>query len=857
MLFLKGSRSSLTIGGKFFTASAVALAGVLLTFLLANPVQAQNKINTIAGGGTVNPNPLSDDIPGPTAVVEDASGNLYIAPPNSQYILEWQASTGQMIVFAGTGYISDHHQPGIATTSPLWSPSALAIDSHGNVYIADTGNNAIKEVSPSGELTTIVGTTKPCGGGKCGDNGPAILAQLNGPSGVALDSSGNIYVADTNDNRVRCVIMVAEGCGSGSAVGDIVNYVGTVGAACPSSTSACGDGGKANVSLLNNPIGVSVASNGYLYIADNQDNRIREVGAQRIITTIAGTGNLCAPSTAACGDGGAATSANLGFPRGVWVDSLNNVYIADNRSQRLRLVTHKTNIITTLAGTGVKGFAGDGGEPVNAELSSPAGVFVDASGNVFVADTGNQRIRKITGGSTGVISTIIGGGSGGDGGAPNGTYALLSNPYAVAVDSSNNYYIADTSDNRIRVVNTQPGPITVASVLIPAGTIATVAGSGNAGYTGDGGAALSATFNSPYGIAVDGSGNIYVADSLNHVVREVNGATGTINTFAPSANWITPTAVAVDAQRNVFVADAAGNQIYEVSGGVATVVAGNGTPGYLGDGSPATLAELDDPFGVAVDTSDDIYIADSQNDVIRCVLGAIGGCGDSGHKYAVGDIITYAYTGGATFSGDGGLAVNASRSNPTEVAVDAAGNLFVGGGDDYLVQRVDLATGIIVTVVGIDTEPYFYGFFGDGYAAVKSHINATGLTIDGNENLLIADTGNNRIQEVPMVPATTMSPTSLTFPNTTIGQTSAPMTVTVQNTGANDLSFTSIVATTHYTQTNNCPISPASLAPSQSCTITVTFSPTTTNTVHGKITLTDNGYGSPQGISLTGTGVEP
>jgi len=810
----------------------------LLAFVVSANGQTPNIINTVAGGGTVNSSPASADIPGPTSLIEDAQGNVYVTAPFSEYVFE--LSGGVVTQFTGVGYIADHAKPGQAKTEPMWNAYSLAIDKLGNIYLADTGNNSVRKITPSGEFSTIAGVSKPCYQGRCGDNGPATSAKLNAPQGVAVDFAGNVYIADTGDNRVRVI----------KTDGNIYPFAGNYNvASCSSPTSPCGDGGPGPKASLNAPIGLAVDSKNNVYIADSGDNRIRVMNVKtRIINAFAGSGNSCAPSTNPCGDGGSALQANLGAPRGVSVDKAFNVYIADTRDNRIRVVTSGT--INTFAGTGIHGFQGDGGSPASAQLAGPNGVLVDGAGNVFIADTGNQRVREVT---AGVIQTIFGGGNGGDGAGA--TAAQLADPYGVALDSSNNYYIADTVNNRIREVS--------------GGNIQTVAGNGLNGYSGDGGAATSAELNSPLGLAVDGSGNIFIADTNNRVVREVSG--GNITTFAGTgapcnpptggcgdggaavdAKLTAPSTVAVDSNGNVFIADPSSEKVREVSNGIINTFAGTGNAGRSGDGGPATAAELKNPSGVAVDASDNVYIADAGNNVIRCVLGAVGGCGDVQHTYAVGDIITYAYNGAIMFQGDGGLAINASRWNPTHVAVDSRGNLFIGGGNDEVVQRVDLATGIIVTVAGNDTTAYFYGFSGDGGLATKAHIDNAGLAIDSNESLYIADAGNNRIREVAhMVPVATLSAKVLNFGDETVGQQSAPMTVTLTNTGSDDLSLTSITTTGDFAETNQCA---TMLAPSQSCTISVTFTPTKKGARTGQLKVTDNAPLSPQTVKLEGTG---
>jgi hypothetical protein len=828
-----------------------ALLPSVLTCLLtmAPNVLGQNKIATVAGGGKVNTSPLLADIPGPTAAITDASGNLYAAAPFSQYVFE-MSTGGSVTQFAGTGIIAYFGTPGPANQRSLWNPYALAIDTKGNIYIADSGNNTIRKVDTAGTLTTIAGTSKPCDGTQCGDGGAPKAAELNDPEGVAVDAAGNIYIADTGDNRIREIPARSE---------KIVAFAGNWNnAICNNPTAPCGDGGSAvNANLGYGPVGVAVDNQGNVYIADTGDNRVRVVNTKtQIINAFAGNGNQCTPIWGACGDTGSALSANMGPPRGLGVDASGNVYIADTKDNRIRLVSGGN--ITTFAGTvGAHnhGFGGDGGSPTSALLAAPNGVFVDKSGNVYISDTGNQRIRKV---AANVINTILGGGNGGDGAAA--TAAQLANPFAVALDTSGNYYIADTANNRIREVS--------------GGNISTVAGTGDANYSGDNGPAINATLNAPEGVALDTSGDMYIADSLNRMVREVTS--GTITPFAgnglscsPStgncgdggvainANLSNPTTVAVDSQGNVFIADPPTHRIREVSNGTITTIAGTGSCGYKGDGGLATAAELCSPVGVTVDANDNVYIADSGNNVVRCVLGILGGCGDTANKYAVGDIMTYAYTGKEDFfqKEDGGLAIDANRWNATEVALDAADNLFVGGGNDSLVQRIDLASGIIVTVAGNDSQWWWYGFKGDGKLATTARVDNAGLTIDSNEDLFIADNGNNRIREVEdLVAVVTLTPNSINFGNVTVGDTSPPQTVTLQNTGSNDLSITSIAATGDFAQTNTCPTGATMLAPSVSCTITVTFTPTQQGLLKGLIKVTDNAFKSPQTVKLEGTG---
>ena len=323
-----------------------------------------------------------------------------------------------------------------------------------------------------------------------------------------------------------------------------------------------GDGAPAASAEFSYPTSVAVDSSGNLYIVDADNNRIRKVTASSgIITTVAGNG-----TAGYSGDGGAATSAELDTPFGVAVDASGNIYIVDVNNDRIRKVTASTGIITTVAGNGTWGYSGDGGAATSAELFSPLGVAVDASGNIYIADSGNNRIRKVTA-STGIITTVAGNGTGGySGDSGVATSAELNSPFGVAVDASGNIYIVDSGNNRIRKMTASTGIIT------------TVAGNGTGGYSGDSGVATSAELNSPYGVAVDASGNIYIADTYNLVIRTVTASTGII-----------------------------------------TTVAGNGTAGSSGDGGAAASAELSYPTAVVVDSPGNFYIADYNNNKVRTV----------------------------------------------------------------------------------------------------------------------------------------------------------------------------------------------------------------------------------------------
>ena len=352
-----------------------------------------------------------------------------------------------------------------------------------------------------GTILTVAGNGTA---GYSGDGGPATSAQLLVPSGVAFDGGGNMFIADSSNNVVRRV---------DATTGDITTIAGT-GAAGYS-----GDGGPGTAAQLNRPTHVVFDRTVNLYITDAGNARIRQVNAVTgEITTVAGNG-----TSGYSGDGGPATSAELNFPDGVALDNDGNLYIGDAQNNRIRKVTIATGIITTVAGNGVAGFAGDGQLATNAELDFPSRPALDAAGNLYIADFQNNRVRRVDA-VTNVITTIAGTGTAGYGGDGSAAAAAeLNGPLSVTVDANGNVYIADTNNQRIRVVNTNAAQISVLGTTLQPGNIGTVAGNGVLGYSGDGGPAVNARIDFPTGLLVDSQGNLYFADAQNNVVRRVTG----------------------------------------------------------------------------------------------------------------------------------------------------------------------------------------------------------------------------------------------------------------------------------------------------------------------------------------------
>ena len=461
-------------------------------------------IATIAGNGTGGFGGDSGAAPSaqlnnPHGIAVDAAFHLFIADTGNLRIR--MVSAGIITTVAGDG----SPQPvgdGPAIGAHLFLPFGVAVDTVGNLYIADTYNNSIRKVS-GGTITTIAGAGAP---GSLGDGGPAASATLDLPYNVSIDPSGNLYIADTYNQRVR---MVANGIVS-TLAGD-------------GGKGFNGDGGPAGAAQLNGPEGVAAGLGGSVYIADTGNLRVRKVSAG-VITTAAGHG-----SGGFVGDGGPAGNAQLDNPSGVAIDSGANLYIADTGNHAIRMVSQGS--ITTVAGNGTAGYSGDGGEAASAQLNSPLGVAVDAAGNVYIADTGNNVVRKVSGG---VITTVAGNGTAGPtvGGPATGT--LLYPPSAVAIDGAGGIYVATNyTYQTVTPFFNMPVTVTVGQVWKVRNDLI----------------ALSSTFSGYIGgLAVDPSGKLLAA---------ANGI------------W-------VDASGATWIADTGNDQILKVIEGVTTMVAGAG-----------------------------------------------------------------------------------------------------------------------------------------------------------------------------------------------------------------------------------------------------------------------------------------
>jgi sugar lactone lactonase YvrE len=600
----------------------------------------------IGESGAPTPGPATgSELDGPTGVAVDSTGNVYIADCYNN-VVEKVTPSGTLSIIAGKAGQSGAPTPGPAISSELDSPTRVAVDSSGNVYIADSGNAVVEKITPSGTLSIIAGKAGQSG---TPTPGPATSSDLGVPDGLAVDSSGNLFIDDASNDVVEKVTP------SGT-LSIVAGKIGQSGAPTP---------GPATSSDLDDPTGVTVDATGNLYVADTYNADIEKVTPSGTLSIIAGTGHSGAPTP------GPATGSDLGHPFGVAIDSTGSIYIADTPNDMVEKVT-SSGTLSIFAGFGAQSGVPTPGPAISSDLDHPAGVAVDSSGNLYIADTYNDVVEKIT--PSGTLSVIAGDGRPGAPTPGPATATPLGGPNGVAVDSSGNLYIAD-------------GGNAVVEKVTPSGTLSIIAGKAGQFGSPTPGPATSSDLGVLGGLAVDSSGNLYIADAANGVVEKVTTA-GILSIIATSSALGVPAGVAVDSFGNLYVADSGNDVVEKVTpSGTLSIVAGKiGQSGVPSPG-PATSSDLDNPGGVAVDSSGNLYVADSGNDVVEKVTpsGTLSILAGNGQR----DVPT------------AGPATSSALDDPNGVAVDSTGSLFIADTSNNVVEEVSAGSTAPSVTLGV------------------------------------------------------------------------------------------------------------------------------------------------------------
>lgn len=615
-------------------------------------------------------------VPNTTAV--DAIGNVYVADSYNNAVRKITPA-GVVSTFAGfPGSMGS--SDGLGTAARFGFPEGIAVDVNGNVYVADDFNDNIRKITPAGLVSTLAGSA----GNSGSTDGSGVNARFNVPCSLTLDANGNVYVADTNNSTVRKITPAG-------VVSTLAGSAGNTGAT----------DGSGSTARFNYPHGVTVDSSGNLFVADTANRAIRKITPGGAVSTVVGT------------------AAGLYGPYGICVDSSENLYIADNSCSIRKFSSG--GVLSTLAGTiGSLGSADGTGSA--ARFFQPGGLSVDAYGNLFVADDNAFTIRKIT--SAGVVTTLAG--TAGAASRVDGTSAArFYSPGGVAMDAGGNAYVADSSNNVIRKIT-------------PAGVVTTFAGSGIRGSAD--GASNAASFYSPNGVAVDTDGNVYVADGSNETIRKITPA-GLVSTLAGSAGnygsadgsgstarFYNPIALALDASGDIYVADSGNNTVRKITpDGVVSTFAGlagsNGTTDGMGN-----AARFYSPEGVAVGPDGNIYVTDLVNHTIRKITpdGLVstwaGSAGKSGNSDGMGSAARFLY--------------------PFGIAIDGSGNVYVMQNANGLLRMITPG-GVVSTIAGVSG-----GILGsrDGTGGVVQFNFPLGIAADANGNVFVADCNNNTIR---------------------------------------------------------------------------------------------------------------
>ena len=562
-------------------------------------------------------------------------------------------------------------------------PSGVAADSSGNIYVADRASQTIRRISPDGAVQTFAGLHNTPGS----SDGRGSAARFNQPHGVAVDTVGNVYVADAGNHTVRKI----------TAEGVVTTIAGT-----PGSWGSIDGTGRA--ARFNTPHGLTVDSAGTIYVADTYGNTIRKIASGGVVTTLAGSagnrGNV----------DGTGTAARFYYPTAIAADGAGNLFVADSEMHTIRKVSPAGEVTTVAGLAGTRGSSDGVGSA--ARFSEPSGVAVDGDGNVYVGDTRNSTIRKIS--PDGAVSTLAGVAQQGGVTDGSGSAARFADPQGVAVAADGTIYVADSRNHLIRAVT-------------PAGAVTTAAGA-------------VALFNRPADVAVGRGGDIYIADSDNATIRRIapDGATSTFAGLAgvrgstdgtgPAARFWAPVGLSFDPEGNLYVVERSTTVRKITPAGVVSTVAGSPIQGGSVDG-PRNVARFSTLTGIAVDAASNVYVVDEDEDNVRKIT-------------PEGTVSTVAGLARNPGSADG--SGSAARFNrPYGIAIDGRGNLYVSDRGNQTIRKITPA-GLVSTLAGLPGT----GGSADGTASAARFLHPGGLEVDSAGNVYVADLMNNLIRKI-------------------------------------------------------------------------------------------------------------
>jgi uncharacterized repeat protein (TIGR03803 family) len=677
-----------------------------VTFVVAGDSPGDTILGAYLGNSFDRLGGVARAVASPVMLVNATAGVTYrievdcFRGATSNFVLSWQTSPAQPAnavyepyVFRTLAGNAPGHLDGTGANARFRRPSSVAVDAAGNRFIADSSNHTIRKVTPAGEVTTFAGTP----GQRGSTDGPAAVALFSDPAAIAVDADASVYVADGN-HTIRKI----------SAAGQVSTLAGSAGVF----GSANGMGSEA---YFDSPSGIAVDSTGNVFVAD-ANHAIRKITPAGVVSTVAGLLGRRGR------EDGAASVARFDAPSGLAIDTSGNLFVADSRNWTIRKIT---------AGGVVSTFAGSAGELGStdgignaARFSIPQGIAVDATGVVFVADTLNHTVRKIT--PDRAVSTLAGLANNAGSSDGSGSAARFAEPFGVAADTFGNVHVADTRNHLIRSV-TSDGVVTTSAGLVSQGS--------------SDGAAQAARFSISRGLVVDSVGYTYVADSSNHTIRKITpdgttstlagtaGVAGSTNGLGSAARFRFPGGLAVDSSGNVFVADTNNHTIRKITpGGAASTLAG--VAGSLGnaDGTGAA-ARFHFPGAIAIDSADNLFVADTNNNTIRKVT-------------PLGVVSTFAGSAGV-YGYDDGLG-NAARFNlPRGVCVDLAGNVFVADTGNATIRKIT-PEGAVTTWAGLAGSRGSY----DAEGTSARFSNPRGITVDGAGSTYVVDSSSNLVRKI-------------------------------------------------------------------------------------------------------------